>query len=192
MVRPRTFEEDQVLDRVMEVFWRQGFESTSIDDLEAATGLGRQSLYNAFGDKHALYLRVLVRYGEQERANLGENLAAAPQVLGALRGILLTPIASIGCDKKGCLMINATMEARGDQPVVCQTVDHHTERFVGLVEALLTRGQAQGEVKAELCASATARRLIATLFGLQVLARAGSSAERLQQVVDDTIRSLTA
>jgi TetR/AcrR family transcriptional repressor of nem operon len=63
--RPRSFDEDQVLDRAMLLFWKKGYEATGLSELEQATGLGRQSLYGAFGDKRALFLRIVERYFER-------------------------------------------------------------------------------------------------------------------------------
>ena len=62
MVRPREFDRDAALDRAMQVFWAKGFAATSTEDLVAAMGIGRQSLYNAFGDKRRLYLESLEAY----------------------------------------------------------------------------------------------------------------------------------
>src|SRR3954470_2591512 len=63
--RPRSFDEDQVLDQIMFLFWQKGYEATGLVDLEQATGLGRQSLYGAFGDKRAFFLRVVEHYFER-------------------------------------------------------------------------------------------------------------------------------
>ena len=62
MARPREFDEEEVLDRALDVFWRRGYGATSVEDLTAATGLGRGSLYAAFGDKETLFLTCLRRY----------------------------------------------------------------------------------------------------------------------------------
>src|SRR3954467_5082431 len=105
--RPRGFDEEQVLDQVMFLFWHKGYEATGLADLEQATGLGRQSLYGAFGDKRALFLRIVERYFERiikpylldvldapgsARANLErvfeqwEATAVAPDFQGCLVG----------------------------------------------------------------------------------------------------------
>ena len=62
MARPKSFDEEAVLDQAVQLFWERGYEGTSLADLEAHLGLGRQSLYNSFGDKHALFLKALDRY----------------------------------------------------------------------------------------------------------------------------------
>lgn len=64
MGRPKAFDEDAVLDRAAELFWTQGYEATSISDLEERLGVGRQSLYDTFGDKRRLFLRAIERYTE--------------------------------------------------------------------------------------------------------------------------------
>jgi len=74
MARPREFDVDAALERAMQVFWAKGYESTSLDDLCEATGLGRSSLYAAFGDKHGLCLRALDRYEEGSAARINDAL----------------------------------------------------------------------------------------------------------------------
>ena len=90
MARTKAFDEDVVLDRAVELFWDQGYEATSISDLEEHLGVGRQSLYNTFGDKRELFVQALQRYASQNRdklvAALGEPDAGWKALNGHLHG----------------------------------------------------------------------------------------------------------
>ena len=77
MSRTKTFDEEKTLDRAVELFWSQGFDATSIADLEKHLGLGRQSLYNTYGDKRTLFLRAIQRYAETNRREAVAPLLAA-------------------------------------------------------------------------------------------------------------------
>lgn len=81
MARPKTFDHDQVLDRAVELFWRKGYEATSIQDLVEAMGIQRGSLYAAFGSKQDLFLAVLDRYGDVVVRKLLEILESRPSAV---------------------------------------------------------------------------------------------------------------
>jgi TetR/AcrR family transcriptional regulator, transcriptional repressor for nem operon len=84
MGRPRSFDEDDVIARATSLFWAQGFRPTTIEDLTHATGLGAQSLYGAFGDKRALFLRALERYMRNGLIAVAAQLASGPTPLAGL------------------------------------------------------------------------------------------------------------
>ena len=117
--RPRSFDPDEVLDKARAVFWNLGYAATSLDDLAAATGLSRPSLYAAFGDKHALYLAALRRSAAEATAALG----AALQVEAPLRAVL-TVILDRTVDiyrrgeagQRGCFLIGTAVTQAVDDP----------------------------------------------------------------------------
>ncbi|MGE0180281.1 MAG: TetR/AcrR family transcriptional regulator, partial [Sphingomonas sp.] len=84
--RPRSFDTDQVLDRVRDTFWRYGYAGTSMDQLATATGLHKPSLYGAFGDKRKLYLAALDNYLADIRAEFAEAFAI-PDLFDSLRAM---------------------------------------------------------------------------------------------------------
>src|SRR5262249_1274392 len=84
MARPKSFDEDAVLDQAVQLFWERGYDGHSVADLEAHVGVGRQSLYNSFGDKQALFLKALDRYERNAGAAI-EQLAVSDAGLEAIR-----------------------------------------------------------------------------------------------------------
>src|SRR3970282_1636723 len=134
MARPREFETGAVLEQATRVFWTRGFEHTSLDDLCAATGLNRSSLYAAFGDKRALYLKSLARYEEGSVERIRKAFDGKPARAG-LRDFLAALIDAIvaGPGRRGCFIGNCAAEmARLDKAAaarVKQSITRIEQRF---------------------------------------------------------------
>ena len=121
MARPRTFDEGDVIAAARDEFWERGYAATSVDDLTAATGLGKGSLYGAFGDKHSLYLRVLDDYIasslDRVRAGLRDpKIGAHERLARHIRG----QVKAIASDtsRRGCLMAKSAAELGGTDDAV--------------------------------------------------------------------------
>ncbi|WP_232280440.1 TetR/AcrR family transcriptional regulator [Sphingomonas sp. PAMC 26605] len=140
------FDRGEVLDRAARVFWRQGYDATSIQDLEAATSLGRGSLYNAFGDKAALFRAVLVRYGETEGAaplcHLGD-----PDVLVGLTRMLHAIVERMRTSDRprGCLITNTCIAGGGGMPTELQIAEN-MRAMEALFEAAFVRARDSGQI----------------------------------------------
>src|SRR5216683_2144590 len=94
MARPREFDRDEALDRATRAFWAKGYASTSTEDLLAAMNIGRQSLYNAFGDKRRLYLEALERYQRESNASNLKRLNSSASPLGGIEALLRDKVKS--------------------------------------------------------------------------------------------------
>src|ERR1041384_7053746 len=109
MARPRSFDEAKVLDAAREQFARTGYAATSLDDLMKATGLGKGSLYGAFGDKHQLFLRVLEGYRVDSVSDVRSALdGCAEPVVDRVRALLRG--AAHSATTRGCMLVNSTAE----------------------------------------------------------------------------------
>src|SRR5258708_27939815 len=108
MARPREFDPDTVLERAMQIFWAKGFESTSLDDLCDATRLNRSSLYAAFGDKRALFLETIDRYGERAVERIAVALSRSLPIRETIAMFLAEMIDQIveGPGRVGCFIGN--------------------------------------------------------------------------------------
>jgi TetR/AcrR family transcriptional repressor of nem operon len=173
MARPREFDEDRVLQAALEVFRAKGFDGATLSELEHATGLGRGSLYGAFGDKRALFQRVLGRYltsSLDERLALLDRPAAGREAIIALfRGIARD--ASCDRERKGCLMTNCSVElADRDPDLACQAA-RGFDRFERAFAAAIRAAQARGEVALERDPVRLARFLTICMEGMLVMAR---------------------
>jgi TetR/AcrR family transcriptional repressor of nem operon len=176
MARPREFDVDDALERATRVFWTNGFEHTSVDDLCAATGLGRSSLYAAFGDKRALYLRALARYEERSVARITKAFEGKSprQGLEAFLASLIDDIAA-GPGRSGCFIGNCAAElARLDRAAAAH-VRASLERLEAAFRQVL-------ETHLVPDAGARARFLTAGVQGLRLVGKANPQRAALEDV----------
>ncbi|MBV9947094.1 MAG: TetR/AcrR family transcriptional regulator [Myxococcales bacterium] len=184
MARPREFDEDEVLDLALATFWEHGYEGTSIDDLVAATGLGRASLYGAFGDKEQIFARALERYCAQAGAAL-ESAEREASARAALRGLFraLAMKASPKSGPRGCFLL--TTAVGGDAPAAArEAYAEYTARLERALTALVRRGQRSGEFTRAVEAQSVARMLALLLQGIAAGARAGRSKAHLEAAIE--------
>jgi TetR/AcrR family transcriptional regulator, transcriptional repressor for nem operon len=192
MSRPREFDTDSALERAMHAFWAKGFRATSLDDLCAATGLSRSSLYAAFGGKRALLHRTLDRYGEQGAARVGAALSRPGPVRSAIAAFVQDLIDRIveGPGRRGCFIGNCAAElARGDR-VTAARVRRNLERIEGLFSDALARGRAQGEIAASVDVGELARYLVAAIQGLRLVGKANPDRATLEGIAAVMLRCL--
>jgi len=173
MARPREFDEEQVLQAALEVFRAKGFDGATLSELEQATGLGRGSLYGAFGDKRALFLKVLGRYLpsslDERLALLRQPGAAREAIIALFRGIARD--ASCDRQRKGCLVTNCAVElADRDPDLACQAA-RGFDRFEQAFATAIRGAQSRGEVAAGCDPVRLARFLTVCMEGMLVLAR---------------------
>ena len=173
--RPRSFDPDEVLDRVRAVFWNLGYAATSLDDLAAATGLNRPSLYAAFGDKQALYLAALERSSREALAAIGRALSAdAP--LRATLGALFKAAGGIyragDAGPRGCFIVGTAVTQAVDDPDVRALVADYLAAMDGLFSARFARTRA--ELSPGLTPESAGPFASATLHSLAIRARAGA------------------
>jgi TetR/AcrR family transcriptional repressor of nem operon len=171
--RTKDFDPDTALDAAMDLFWRKGYEGTSIQDLVEHLGVARASLYATFGTKHDLYLRALDRYTENDTYSSLAWLAEPGPVLPALRaGFLAIAQDCVGdVDRKGCLVTNTTVEMVPADRECTQRVAATYDRMERDFFIALLRARAQGELAADADPRALARFLITFLQGVKVLAK---------------------
>jgi TetR/AcrR family transcriptional repressor of nem operon len=185
MGRPKRFDPDRALDQALATFWLRGYEGTSLDDLTLAMGLGRASLYNAFGDKHALFLRALDRYCASALTQLQQVLESSPAVRASITAVFRGTVEMLWSDpsRRGCLLVNSTTERAAIDPTVAMRAAEGFERLTSEFRSALERGQRSGELQPHLDVRATARYLASALNGLRLLAKMTD-----RQVADDIVK----
>jgi TetR/AcrR family transcriptional repressor of nem operon len=181
MARPREFDRELALECATGAFWAKGFASTSTEDLIAAMGIGRQSLYNAFGDKRALYLEALESY---QRATTGGHLRrlnAPTSPMAGVRALLLGLIAEDDeLRGRGCMGVGAVSEfGTADPTLVALRAKVAPVVFARLVERL-REGQARGQIDPAMDVEEAARFVQMTMTGIQLAARGGANAKELR------------
>jgi TetR/AcrR family transcriptional repressor of nem operon len=180
MARPREFDHDEVLNAAMLHFWQFGFESTSIKDLAAEMGMSVASIYNAFGDKRALFLRVLEHYVdssfEDRLSRIEGNLAPRAAIEAFFKEIVERSLQDPA--RKGCMLINSALEMAPHDEEFRQVVSLVLARVESFFHRCIQAGQTDGTIDPTLPARDMARLLIAVHIGIRVMAR--SRPERAQ------------
>nr|WP_063574191.1 TetR/AcrR family transcriptional regulator [Luteibacter rhizovicinus] len=193
MARPREFDRDTALQRAIEVFAAHGFEGSSTPMLLEAMKIGRQSLYDTFGDKRTLYLEALRRYSEE---STGATLSAMFDSHAVLQGIEQALLGfaddAVSGTSRACLGIHAVTEFGTSEPDVTAVTDAVAHRTLLAFESRLRDGIERGELAGDLDATAAAQFLLATLSGLKVAARGGASQATLHGIVGVALRALAA
>ncbi|MEU9383587.1 TetR/AcrR family transcriptional regulator [Streptomyces sp. NPDC048279] len=192
MGRPRNFDEKQVLESVREQFWNQGYGATSLQDLTDATGLGKGSLYGAFGDKRQLFLHVLDGYRTEQldsvRAILtGPGTAVERLTLlveGVANGFAEDPL------RRGCLLVNSTSELHTNDPDVVSRARTSYQTVEDLLITCVTEAQRDGSVKADADPQELGRLILAVMQGIEFLAKTDMDSAALQQIARAALRFL--
>lgn len=179
--RPRSFNTGATLAQATLAFWQRGYAATSMDDLSAATGLNRPSLYGAFGDKHALYLQALALYTEQSNAAIAAALDGRPLREGLLRvyELALQLYFPAGEAARGCLLIGtAATEAPRDE-AIRQALGDSLRGFNMAFEARLQQAADAGELPPGTDVAMRAQLASAVLHSIALRARAGDARQDL-------------
>ena len=183
MARPREFDEAEALDRAMEVFWKKGYQKTSLDDLLDAMGIQRGSFYNTFGSKKETYLRAIDRY--TEFMFNGGPYAEAVQLepgLGALATMCDNYIDSVTGDAepRGCFCAHVSKEHRGGDPAIQEAVLVAIDRMRGLVRQSIEAARRDGDLPESVSAEGMALLFMSVAWGMHVMAEAGVPKEDLK------------
>jgi len=188
MGRHREFDVEKVLDAVLCVFWRKGYEGASYVDLTEAAGVERPALYAAFGNKEAMFRRALARYEERFLDFIPEALARPTSREVAAQ--LLYGTADLNtrdCNHTGCLGINGVLAGSDEaEPVRQALIDFRAAGETRLRERF-ERAQAEGDLPATAKPAALAAFLMAVTHGMAVQAKAGFSREQLQEVAEQAL-----
>ena len=192
MARPREFDEEEALDRAMKVFWSKGYASTSLDDLLTGTGLARQSLYTAFGDKHSLFLKALQRYLDKNARPLRSILMEAPSVADALRAVFSAIAEGAAAEKqRGCMLVNAITELVPGDAEVAKLVEANHRFLLATFRMGLERAAEQGALAPGANIDELAHYLVAAHQGLRVVARVDQSRAHLKAIVKSSLYFLS-
>jgi len=192
MARTRTFDEQAVIADAMTVFWRKGYEATSIDDLVLATGIHRASMYSTFGSKEGLLLAALDHYVLAVNRERLKMLQGKGTVRACLNAYFDSLIAFSTGDGRGlgCLLTNTAIELSPRNARVRKKLKAIFEQVEAAFRQLLERGQAAGEIGAERDPHALAHFFLTTVQGLRVIARADPDPDAMRRTVASAMRAL--
>lgn len=196
--RPREFKDQRVVEAAVDAFLQKGYAACSAQDLCEQTGLGRGSLYNAFGNKHELYIEALEHYDLQGLSEQQQILQRPIPVKARLQALLDFPMAFDFAEqqKPGCLVINAAMERGG----MDADVDRIFQRHVGLLEdmiiAVLHEALDSGELQLadsespDTQVAELAAMLLSSFYGLRVLNKGTQNRELAHRIANGTLTAI--
>ena len=191
MARPKEFDREAALAAAMRLFWAKGYDATSTDDLRHAIGIGRQSLYDTFGGKRTLYLEALRRYQDDSVAARIKTLRAAASPLSAIEQFLVAVARETPTQRAmGCMGVRAICDFGTSDPDVSALGKSAGTVVESALEDTLRKAKAKNEVRSSLNVRAAAQFLQATLTGLKVAARAGSTPNALRGIAEVAIDGL--
>jgi AcrR family transcriptional regulator len=189
--RPRAYDPEAALKRAADTFWRTGYAGTSFEDISAATGMNKPSLYAAFGDKHALYLEALARYWELALAAMREPLAEDRPLEDALMEVYEDALSIYFSGEgrpRGCFVIGTAVPEAVEDGDIRNSLMAGFRTFDSDFEARFRAAREKGELKADADPAALAVLATATLHTIAVRARAGASRADLRELARKAVK----
>ncbi len=191
MARPKQFDPPTALGVAVQVFWHNGYEKTSLDALMADMHVGRQSLYDTYGDKRELYLSALEAYRHSTQAALRRLLASGRPIAACIAALLHGICRESRAEhERGCLLLSANLERDLDDKAIAALVRKNQTECEAIFEDALRRSQRTGELAPGKDAAALARFFVATIQGMRSTARATSDRAGLEQVARVALSTL--
>src|SRR5271168_5298794 len=183
MARPKEFDKDTALHKAIRLFSQQGFAGTSTDELMRVMDVGRQSMYDTFGDKRALFLRALETYVNESINAIRDALEAPGPALAAIQNALVSFAERKELSSaEGCMGINAVCEFGQRDTEVNQIVRQAARRQREMLLDVLTRAKSRGELSDAVDVNSLADFFESTLAGIRVAAKGGKSRQALRNI----------
>ncbi len=193
MARTKEFDPDAALQSALELFWRRGYEATSMADLVEQLGIGRASMYATFGNKRELYLKALDRYNGQRDPGLLRELSQPGPALPAVRTVVRRFAAESSTGElrlNGCFVTNTATELGTRDPAAARRVEASWNHIETLLHSALTRAQAQGELPADRDPRMLARMLLVLMQGMRVVGKASQDPNRARDAAEQALTLL--
>lgn len=191
MARTKEFDESQVLDRAMGLFWARGYAHTSFSDLVEGVGVSRQSLYDTYGDKQALFHAALKRYIKRACDNVQRKLETPGPVRDVIAEVLNSlAIGACSGNSAGCFMVNSMVELTPHDPDTRALAQSYARTIEGLFISRLSAAQRAGEISHGKDPVVLARFFFQTILGIAVAARAFGDRGNIQQATRLALQAL--
>lgn len=190
--RPKSFCPDRALENAMQLFWQRGYEAASLQDLQAATGLSKSSLYQTYPSKQAWFVAAFSRYVAQRRALLLEQLDASASPLAFIRERLLSVLEDDGPGgvPRGCMLVNVANEFSLSEPALVPVLQQATAGVCQVFEEALARAVACGELRNGQDLAARAGYLQCVMSGLRTQVKSAVPADSIRATVAVVMTSL--
>ena len=186
----KSFDESDVIDHAMNLFWEKGYAATTISDITERTGLKRGSLYNAFDGKDDLFFRSLQQYCQAPRQQLLAQLEKIESPSAAIRKLFQTIVNDTLADpdKKGCMLVNTALECSHQDERIKKLIAEGFKEMTSFFERKISEGQELGEIKSSAGPKKTAKALLSCVIGIRVLGRGVFGKSVLNQIASEASR----
>jgi TetR/AcrR family transcriptional repressor of nem operon len=193
MARPRKFVEDQVVEAARDQFWAHGYAGTSLDDLVAVTGLGRGSLYGAFGDKHTIFMRALDEYSAATMAVvraelLNSDASAYDRLVGHIRS--MARANATDSKRRGCLSAKSAAELAATDKAVARRVKRFLDTYQSELAETIAAAQREGGIDGAVNSRDLAALVLTILRGMEALRKGGASSATITSAGEQAIALL--
>jgi len=186
----KTFDEEQAVKAAMLLFWEKGYTDTSMADLLKATGLTKGSFYNAFGSKHDLFVKALLKYDIENRRSVLQEFAAMDSPVKSIKSFLNAVIAESveDTDKKGCFLINTSLDLGAHKEEIKEIVTRGLGETEVFFKQMIELGQARNQIPENIDPHSTAKALMGTVAGIRVLGRGVYDKAALTALSEQSLR----
>jgi TetR/AcrR family transcriptional repressor of nem operon len=194
MPRTKQFKEEEVLQKAIELFWKQGFHATSMDKLVKTLGISRASLYDTFGSKKQLFLKAFQLYRQQNNQLINQFLSEQPTVKEGIYNLFLHAISDTLQDKenKGCFVVNCTTELLPNDQDLLMVLSENRKGFIDFFKDYLQQGVDNGEISKEKDLDGLAGFLFTLYSGLKVIGKTQPSASELKAYISAGLVALNS
>jgi TetR/AcrR family transcriptional repressor of nem operon len=192
MARPKDFDEIEVLDKAIAIFWHKGYNGTSMQDLVDGLGISRSSLYDTYGDKHSLFIKALESYQNKGSDKVSAIINSAGEAKEIIKKLLELITGELLTDQKhkGCFMVNAEVEVAPHDPQVNQLVCANDQHVEDAFFEVIKKGQESGEINNRQDARALARFIFNTVKGIRVTAKSTTDRTVFDDIIGLTLTML--
>lgn len=182
--RPLEFDPNQAIDAAMQLFWRNGYESSSLQQLITTMRLSKSSFYQAFKSKHNLFQNCVKHYETTLIDDLNDQLESADNGVDFIKTLFhsVTEQCIDAESRKGCLLMNTVSEFAQDDPIIAELVRNSLERFYEVLLKAVRQGQQEGLINTNKEAQILARYLVSSMSGIKNMVKAGTNAQTIKQI----------
>ena len=186
MPRVKLFDENEVLTKAMNLFWKQGFSATSVQDLVSHLGINRASLYDTFGDKEQLFKKSFALYRKSNIEGLIQFFESHPNVKNGFSDLFDIAIQEAVLDKdtKGCFVVNTTTELIPNDKSLFKVVENNKRDFENLFYEYLKKGKDSGQLKTNQDLKSLASLLFMLYNGIKVVSKVNPQRQELKSSID--------
>lgn len=191
-MRTKDFDENEILKKAIAIFWERGYNATSLYDLIDGLGIGRSSIYHAFGDKHNLFVKALEKYQQEATLRIQSTLHDAPSIKEGIRAVLRFGIIDAVDSEfpRGCLKVNTGIELATQDEFIKKLLREDELLIEEALVKAIKKGQEEGQINTSRDPKVLTHFLCNTITGLRVYAKVRSDRPFFEDIIETALSVL--